>query len=519
MTIGTVRLGEVAAVTAVSERKKRVPDGPRGRRDTHMDMSVDQLTELIESSALVRKPSARVESVRRTRRHPFAGSLSRLIVDVVTVTLATDLTVLLQPGLGIPSMPIKWAVGLPLIVIAVFRLRGTYARRLSTSLLDDLRLVLAATAISSMAVISLRVATTNAAYVAAQEIWQWILTAGILSAGRVSLFVREDRLRRMGRLSRPTLIIGAGTVGRLIARRLLKQPELGLDPVGFLDKEPMADAAELPVLGASWDLERVIEEHGVEHVIVTFSTAPHQVMLRIARTCENLGVGVHLVPRLFENITDRVSVEHLGGLPVISVQRSDPKGWQVALKYALDRVLAAVALVICAPVLALGALGVLIAMGRPVLFAQPRVGRDGRRFTLLKLRSMQPSAEGSDQSDEERVTPFGRFLRQTAIDELPQLLNVLKGEMSVIGPRPERPELVDVFEQQVYRYDARHRVKSGITGWAQVHGIGRGDQRFAQATLSDRVDWDNYYIENWSPWLDFKIALLTPLALLRFSQR
>ena len=517
MTIWTARLGEVE-VADVPERNRRVLDRARGDQDTRVDMAIDQLTELIEPSALVRKPTVLAHSARRARRHPLAPGLPTFFIDLGTVSLATGLTVLLQPTLGISTMPLEWAVALPVIVLAVFRLRGIYGRRLSPSLLDDLRLVLAATAISAMAVTSLRVASSDEAYIAAQEIWQWILTAGVVSAGRVSLFTHQDRLRRAGRLGRPTLIIGAGTVGRLVARRLLKQPELGLDPIGFLDKEPLA-GAELPVLGASWDLERVLEEHRIEHVIVTFSTAPHQVMLRITRTCEALGVGVHLVPRLFENITDRVSVEHLGGLPLISVQRSNPKGWQVALKYALDRVLAAVTLVVCAPVLALGAIGVLISMGRPVLFEQPRVGRDGRRFTLLKLRSMQPESEGSDQSDEERVTRFGRFLRRSAIDELPQLLNVLKGEMSLIGPRPERPELVDVFEQQVYRYDARHRVKSGITGWAQVHGIGRGDERFAHATLADRVEWDNFYIENWTPWLDFKIALLTPLAVMRFSQR
>jgi lipopolysaccharide/colanic/teichoic acid biosynthesis glycosyltransferase len=212
-------------------------------------------------------------------------------------------------------------------------------------------------------------------------------------------------------------------------------------------------------------------------------------------------------------------VEHLGGLPVISAKRSNPKGWQVELKYAVDRALAALALVICAPLIAVAAVGVLLTMGRPVFFEQRRVGRDGRRFTIYKLRSMQQASEGGDQGDEQRVTAFGRFLRQTAIDELPQLLNVLKGEMSLIGPRPERCELVEIFEREVYRYDARHRVKSGITGWAQVHGIGRGDERFADAAMADRVEWDNYYIENWSPWLDFKIALLTLLAVVRFSQR
>jgi exopolysaccharide biosynthesis polyprenyl glycosylphosphotransferase len=482
-------------------------------------MSVDQLTELIEATPLVRERFLREEAAPRAKRPPRAWGDSTFFVDFAAVTLATALTVLLQPHLGISTTPVEWAFALPLIVVAALRLRGTYARRLSTSLLDDLRLVLATTAIAAMAVTSVRVATSNEAYVAAQEIWQWILTAGLVGLSRVSLFIRVDSLRRAGQLSRPTLIIGAGTVGHLVARRLLTKPELGLDPIGFLDKEPLRGDGELPILGASWDLERVIEEHRVEHVIVTFSTAPHHVMLRIARTCEELRVGVHLVPRLFENVTDRLTVEHLGGLPLISMQRSDPKGWQVALKYGLDRVLAAVALVVCAPVLALAAVGVLVTMGRPVFYRQARVGRDGRRFTILKLRSMQPPTAGGDQSDDERVTPFGRFLRHSAIDELPQILNVLKGEMSLIGPRPERPELVDVFEREVHRYDARHRVKSGITGWAQVHGIGRGDQRFAQANQADRVEWDNYYIENWSPWLDFKIALLTPLALLRFSQR
>ena len=477
------------------------------------------MTELLEPSALVRESLTHEEGATETaaRRYGLRGfSPSALHADALTLGLAAALTVLIDGRLGISNLPLPWAAGLPLIVVCFLHLRGAYARRLSTSLLDDLRLVLAATAISAMAVISLRVAATNNAYIAAQEIWQWILTAGLISAGRMSLFLYEDGQRRLGKLSRPTLIIGAGTVGHLVARRLLKQPELGLEPIGFLDKEPMQGDGELPVLGASWDVERVIEEHGVEHVIVTFSTAPHDVMLRLTRTCEALGVGVHLVPRLFENITDRLEVEHLGGLPLISVQRSNPKGWQVGLKYALDRVLAAVGLVICTPLLVLGAIGVRLTMGKPVFFVQERIGRDGRHFTLLKFRSMQP---GDGKTDEERVTAFGRFLRRTAIDELPQLVNVLKGEMSVIGPRPERPELVNVFEQQVYRYDDRHRVKSGITGWAQVHGIGRGDQRFAQDMLADRVEWDNYYIENWSPWLDLKIALLTPLAVLRFSQR
>jgi exopolysaccharide biosynthesis polyprenyl glycosylphosphotransferase len=479
-------------------------------------VSPDHLTHPLDTTPILSAVTA-----QRTAAHPrpriVRWELLTLVVDLVAVCVAGALALVLAPKLGFERPPVGWVVALPVIVLLVFRLRGSYASRLRPALLDDLRLVLGATAIAAMAVTSLRVATTNESYIAAQEIWQWILTAGIVSVSRVGLFAWEHRLRRMGRISRPTLIIGAGTVGHLVARRLLENPELGLRPVGFLDKEPLPGNGELPVLGASWDLERVIEDHGIEQVIVTFSTAPHQVMLRIARTCEELRVGVALVPRLFENFTARLTVEHLGGLPLVSIRRSDPKGWQFALKYACDRLFAALGLVLCAPVLLAASAGVLLTMGRPIFYSQRRIGRDGRRFTIVKLRSMRPASH-EDESDDERLTRFGAFLRRTSIDELPQLINVLKGEMSLIGPRPERPELVAVFEQEVHRYEDRHRVKSGITGWAQVHGIGRGEDRFGHTTLSDRVEWDNYYIENWSPWLDVKIVLLTMMAVLRFRQ-
>jgi lipopolysaccharide/colanic/teichoic acid biosynthesis glycosyltransferase len=166
------------------------------------------------------------------------------------------------------------------------------------------------------------------------------------------------------------------------------------------------------------------------------------------------------------------------------------------------------------------AIGVYLSLGKPSCFRQLRVGRDGRTFEVLKFRSMRPVEDPrvAANADADRLTRFGAFLRSTSIDEFPQLINVLRGEMSLIGPRPERPELVEIFEQSIYRYQERHRVKSGITGWAQIHGIGRGDDRFAVRTLSDRVEWDNYYIENWSFWLDMKILLRTIRAAVNFRQ-
>jgi exopolysaccharide biosynthesis polyprenyl glycosylphosphotransferase len=281
------------------------------------------------------------------------------------------------------------------------------------------------------------------------------------------------------------------------------------------------------VLGASWDLDRVALQFRVEQVIITFSRAPHEVLLRLVKRSEELGVNVAFVPRLFEKFTSRLTVEHLGGLPLISARATNPKGFQFVVKYAADRLVAAAILLLALPLMIPAAIGVLLTLGRPLFYRQVRVGRDGRTFAMLKFRTMRPSAEDTVDEDAlnlppdtapggveggDRRTRFGAFLRRSSIDELPQLINVLKGEMSLIGPRPERPEFVGLFEQSVYRYSDRHRVKSGITGWAQVHGL-RG-----KTSLSDRVEWDNYYIENWSLWLDLKVLLLTVLAVIRSPQ-
>jgi exopolysaccharide biosynthesis polyprenyl glycosylphosphotransferase len=285
----------------------------------------------------------------------------------------------------------------------------------------------------------------------------------------------------------------------------------------------------VPVLGASWDLDEVIAHHDVEQVIVTFSRAPNEVLLRLVRRCEEHGVSVSFVPRLFERVNGRIMVEHLGGLPLVTAHPANPRGWQFAVKYACDRLAAALALLLVLPVMAAAAAAIWFSLGRPLFFRQVRVGRDGRPFEMLKFRSMRhgdgeaaadgvelelpPDTAPGGVEGEDRRTRVGAFLRRTSIDELPQLLNVLKGEMSLVGPRPERPEFVGLFEESVYRYTDRHRVKAGITGWAQVNGL-RG-----KTSLADRVEWDNYYIENWSLWLDLKIALLTALAVVRSSRQ
>jgi exopolysaccharide biosynthesis polyprenyl glycosylphosphotransferase len=451
-------------------------------------------------------------------RAPRPWAWRALGVDVVMLVAAVLTTVLITRNSGMDTMSLPWLVGFGAVALAVLYKRGLYDWRVRLQTLDDLRRVVTATVLALAAILSLRVLLGRTEDVSAQSVRLWALATACLVAGRLALQWSRFETRRGGESAKATLIIGAGKVGQLVANRLIEHPEFGLRPVGFLDKEPLAEpGAAVPILGASWDLEQVIEENGIEHVIVAFSTAPSEVLLREVQRCEHAGVGVSLVPRLFEYMTERVTIEHIGGLPLVSARRTGPNGWQFAVKYAFDRVLAALLLVIFSPLLLVLAVGVALSTGWPVLFRQTRVGLGGREFEIFKFRTMDHLPADPPELEEvlmvniapggvegvDRRTGFGSIIRRLSLDELPQLINVVKGEMSLIGPRPERPHFVEIFERTIPKYADRHRVRPGITGWAQIHGL-RG-----KTSLTDRIEWDNYYVENWSLWLDCKIMLTT----------
>jgi exopolysaccharide biosynthesis polyprenyl glycosylphosphotransferase len=413
-----------------------------------------------------------------------------------------------------------WLSLYPALTLSLLAAFGKYRRRLQLEVLEDARITLAATAIAAMATLPFGVLESIDQVASAERIW--LFSALYLIAGNTGLVLAQRRARARGVAGTQTLIVGAGSVGRQVARALAGMPELGLRPVGYLDNNPVEDETDLlPVLGASWDFDRIVEEHNVGHVIFGFSTAPHEVYLRLLARCEELGTDISMVPRFFERLPTRASVVQVRGLQLVSVQPVNPRGVQFAFKYALDRIGAAIALVLLSPVMAVLAVAVLISLGRPILYRQRRVGRAGLLFDMLKFRTMRDgggapelavpqtfdAAPGGVEGDDRR-TRVGRILRSTSLDELPQLWNVLVGQMSFIGPRPERPGFVSVFKENVSRYDERHRVKAGITGWAQVNGL-RG-----KTSLHDRIAADNYYIQNWSLWLDFKIVLLTVAVLL-----
>jgi exopolysaccharide biosynthesis polyprenyl glycosylphosphotransferase len=461
-------------------------------------------------------------------------AIAPLGIDALMLGFASIAAVAVAPFAGLPRPSLAWMLAFSLFVIALLAHFGHYKPRLTLRLLDDLRSGLGSTAVAAMGMAFVMALLTDHVHPAEEAVRAWLFASACLVAGRGALHLDEIRRRREGVAGAPTLVVGAGRVGHLVARRLQERPEFGLRPVAFLDPEPLAveNGAGLPILGAEHDaderlsetLMNSVRELGVRHVIVTFYLSRHESQLELMRRCHDMGLSVSLVPRLFEGVADQTSLDRLGGVPLVTVRPSDPRGWQFTLKYALDRALAALAIMVTAPLMLFAAIGVAISMGRPVMYRQRRLGMDHREFEIRKFRTMKTESLEAEEPDPsstlpelmlkgdtapggvetgDRRTRFGRFLRRTSMDELPQLFNVLRGEMSLIGPRPERPEFALRFNDAVHRYPDRHRVKSGITGWAQVHGL-RG-----KTSLSDRVEWDNYYIENWSLWLDLKIALMT----------
>jgi len=452
------------------------------------------------------------------------------VTDLTMLWIAVAVALAAAPRGAAPEG--AWLLGAALAAgtLAHLAARGVYsARSERRSALDLAREVLSAHAAG--AAVALAIATL---VWPGGETTSALVTAGALGLvfvglARSVLFVVRHRARTQGRSGQRTLIVGAGWVGAELERRMLASPGFGMRPVGFLDEDPapaFRDAGPAGrVLGTPRELAAVARRTRAEHVIVAFSAARDQEVLPLIRAAQALGLEVSVVPRMFEDVSTHQQIEHVGGMALCGLRTPNPRAWPFFVKHAVGRGIAFTVLLLGSPLLLALALGVRLSSPGPVLFRQRRIGRDGQVFEILKFRTMklasfaaEPGAErrlvavgsgpGGVEGDDRR-TRIGTFMRRTSLDELPQLLNVLQGHMSLVGPRPERPEFVALFGQEVRGYDDRHRVKSGMTGWAQVNGL-RG-----QTSIAQRIELDNWYVANWSLWLDIKILLLTPLEVLR----
>jgi exopolysaccharide biosynthesis polyprenyl glycosylphosphotransferase len=460
-------------------------------------------------------PSASRQELSRTTRSASRWWLWCLSLDTVLLGAASLVAALGAHSANITSLPISWTVAFGCCVLVLFAVRGLYRTHLRARPLDDLRQVVLGVALAAVLIVAARGLVVDGSGLA-DVVRLFVFTVVYVGAGRVALSRWQARIRRDGDDLRTTLVLGRGRSARVTAERLLATPELGLEPVGFVADGVERVNGPLPVLGRTSELELVIHERRVERVLIPSSPLSERGLVEIVDRCQEAGVSVGLIPQLAQKTSRRLSVEHIGDLPFVFLDPVDPQGWRFRIKYGFDRILGALFLCAALPIFIAAAVAVWRSLGRPIFYKQLRVGLDGREFPLLKFRSMRNAAEdeplgvlldddiapgGVEGSD--RRTRLGSFLRRTSLDELPQLLNVVRGEMSLVGPRPERPEFVAHFRHTVHRYDKRLRVKSGITGWAQINGL-RG-----KTSVSERVQWDNRYIENWSLWLDFKILLST----------
>jgi Undecaprenyl-phosphate glucose phosphotransferase len=301
----------------------------------------------------------------------------------------------------------------------------------------------------------------------------------------------------------------------MILQKITQSPNLGYQPVGFVDDTPgRTEVAGLPILGPTAHLSYLIREHDVQEAIIGLPDASHEHILDLISQCEREKAVVRVFPDVFQIIASDIGIDDLNGLPLLTIRDVALRGWRMVLKRAMDLLVSAVVMVFLSPLLLFIALLVKLDSPGPVFYAQERMGLDAKPFQVLKFRSMRSDAEKETgpvwaTQDDPRRTRFGAFIRKHSLDELPQFINVLLGEMSLVGPRPERPVFVEQFRQIVPRYMERHKEKAGITGWAQVNGL-RGD-----TSIIERTKYDLWYIENWSLLLDIKILIRTVLGIFK----
>jgi len=399
--------------------------------------------------------------------------------------------------------------------ILLFHARGLYAPRRNTHFSDEFFAVTRVVLIGLVIVMAAAFFYRTFSY--SRLVFLLLAATGILfvSMGRWLVLMFERWWYGKGRDLKSVMIVGQNLTARRVFERINATPALGYSVVGYcsIRGEGALSESGARLLGSVRQVPDLVREHRIDLVLVVLPYKDHPIIPELIRSCEGLNTELMMVPDMVELMTSRIRVIELEGIPFLRIKDVALTTWNSIIKRAFDLVVAFIALVLFSPLILLIAILVKITSPGPVFYLQERVGLDGNVFRLIKFRSMHTDAEDRTgpvwaQKSDPRATPLGRYLRRFSIDELPQFINVLMGDMSLVGPRPERPYFVEQFGKEIPKYLDRHRVKAGMTGWAQVNGL-RGN-----APIEERTRFDVYYVENWSLVFDLKIILKTMHAVL-----
>ncbi len=418
----------------------------------------------------------------------------------------------------IPPLPAYFYGSLLVILVWVglFQNRGMYGARRNVSLTNEWFAVVKLVTFGMLIVMSAAFFYRAFSYSRVVFGLLWLSSIALITAGRLAVRSIEHWLYASGRELRSALIIGTTGEANRVFTRLYNHPLLGYRLVGYVGDHqavPPAPLAQSTYLGTTDNVFSIVKDHTIELAIIALDRSQHEKLYTFMQECEGLNCEFLVIPDILQMISGGLRVKELEGMSFIRMKSMPMSAWGRVLKRTFDIVVALALLLILSPVLVVTAVLIKLDSRGPVLYRQERVGVDGQHFRMIKFRSMKPGAEEETgpvwaAAKDPRRTTLGAFLRATSIDELPQLLNVLAGEMSLVGPRPERPYFVERFREDVPQYLERHRMKTGMTGWAQVNGL-RGN-----TSLEERVKFDIYYIENWSLRFDVKILFLTFRALI-----
>ena len=406
-------------------------------------------------------------------------------------------------------------------LLVAFYNRGLYRLKRGYSKIDEFYRICAATLLGLILAVFLNSCLLGPSFQYSRIILVYSFGSIILLTSLVRLVFGwlVSLVRRLGVAQVRILIVGNGDTATRIVRRVQATPDLGYSIVGLVQAGPGDQAeteggeANVPTLGGLDELAQIVQREQVDELIITVAGVTQDELYNLIARCDDLPVNVRIYPEAFQLITtNEVTISPLTGLPLISVKDVALRGLNRVIKRLMDVVISAIILVLASPIMLFVALMIKLSEPRaPVFFTQERVGLDGKPFTILKFRSMravpQASEPGWTTTNDPRRTVLGRFIRRFSIDELPQFINVLVGDMSIVGPRPEQIKFVEQFSQRIPRYMRRHKEKAGVTGWAQVNGL-RGD-----TSITERTRYDLYYVENWSVLFDLKIILKTVLVI------